>query len=129
MTIQDPFKVADRYIELKKRCVPQSWGDTMIRLNEMFLGPIIVFTLAFIGSGDILSIFSVVSSAHKAWTDWIEYETLRFEVQNMYLLTMAVGGPFIRTNDPTYQSYVYADAVVRAQTGMLKLSSHHQVPG
>lgn len=128
MTTQDPFKLADRYIVLKKQCAPQSWGDTMIRFNEMVLGPIITFTLAFIGKGDILTLFSIVSSAHKAWSDWIEYQTLRFQIQNMYLLTMQVGGPFIRTNDPTYQAYVYADAVVRAQTGMLKLSSHHRVP-
>jgi hypothetical protein len=31
-----------------------------------------------------------------------------------------LGGPFIRSNDPEYEPYVYADAIVRAQTGMIK---------
>ena len=66
-----------------------------------------------------MKVISAATTAHKAWSEWIEYQDLRFEVQRMYLLTMAVGGPFIRTNDPEYQPYVYADAVVRARTGML----------
>lgn len=125
MTTIDPFKLVDRYIELKKKCIPQSWGDTVLRINEMIFGPLIAFTLAFMGNRDILMLFSAVSAAHKAWTDWLEYDALRFQVQNMYLATMAIGGPFITTNDPTYQAYVFADAIVRAKTGMLKQNKPH----
>lgn len=119
----DPFKTADRYIELKKHCEPPSWGDIMIRVNEMIIAPLVAFFLAFIGKGDLMTIISAATTAHKAWTEWIEYQDLRFEVQRMYLLTAAVGGPFIRTNDPDYQAYVYADAVVRARSGMLRKRS------
>lgn len=95
----------------------------MIRLNEMILAPILAFFFAFQGKGGaFMKVISAATTAHKAWMEWIEYQDLRFEVQRMYLLTMAVGGPFIRTNDPEYQPYVYADAVVRARTGMLTKS-------
>lgn len=91
----------------------------MIRINEMILGPIISFFLAFLGKGDIFMVISAATTAHRSWSEWIEFETLRFEVQNMYLTTMACGGPFIGTNDPDYQAFVYADAVVRVQEGIL----------
>lgn len=85
----------------------------MIRLNEMVLGPLLVLFLAFLGKGDLFGVVSAAMTAHRSWTEWLEYEDLRFQVQDMYLQTMAMGGPFIRTNDPTYQAYVYADAVMR----------------
>ena len=115
----DPFKLADRYIVLKKQCLPLSWGDAMIRLNEMLVAPLVACFFAFVGKGDIMMVVSAATTAHKAWTDWIEFQDLRFQVQRMYLVSTMVGGPFIRTNDPDYEPYVYADAVVRAQTGML----------
>ncbi len=85
----------------------------MIRLNEMVLGPMIVLFMAFLGKGDLFGVVSAAMTAHRSWSEWLEYDGLRFDVQNMYLKTMAMGGPFIRTNDPTYQAYVYADAVMR----------------
>jgi hypothetical protein len=88
----------------------------------MLLAPVLAFFFAFMGSGGFMKVISAATTAHKAWSEWIEYQELRFSVQRMYLLTMAVGGPFISTNDPEYQPYVYADAVVRAQTGMLTKS-------
>lgn len=106
--------------------MPESWGDTMVRLNEMIVAPIISFFLAFIGKGDVLMVISAATTAHRAWTEWLEFEDLRFQVQNMYLTTMALGGPFIRTNDPTYQAYVYADAVVRMREGLLTKSYTHR---
>ena len=95
----------------------------MLRLNEMILAPIIACFLAFLGKGDILMIVSAATTAHKAWSNWIEFQDLRFQVQSMALMTALGGGPFIRTNDPTYQAYVYADAVVRLTHG-----KHHLHP-
>ena len=111
--MKTPFQIADRYIVLHKQCMSPSWGDAMIRLNEMVLGPMIVLFMAFLGKGDLFGVVSAAMTAHRSWSEWLEYDGLRFDVQNMYLKTMAMGGPFIRTNDPTYQAYVYADAVMR----------------
>jgi hypothetical protein len=91
----------------------------MIRMNEMLVAPLIAIFFSFIGKGDLMMVVSAATTAHKAWNDWLEYQDLRFKVQRMYLVSAMVGGPFIRTNDPEYEPYVYADAVVRAQTGML----------
>jgi len=91
----------------------------MIRMNEMLVAPLIAIFFSFIGKGDLMMILSAATTAHKAWNDWFEFQDLRFQVQRMYLVSAMVGGPFIRTNDPEYEPYVYADAVVRAQTGML----------
>ena len=124
----DPFKTADKYIELKKQCMPPSWGDAMIRMNEMLVAPLIAIFLAFLGKGDIMMIVSAAMTAHRVWTEWLEFQDLRFKVQRMYLVSSMLGGPFIRTNDPEYEAYVYADAIVRAQTGMLKMSATRQRP-
>ena len=91
----------------------------MIRWNEMLIAPLIACFLAFLGKGDLMMIFSAATAAHRVWSEWIEFQELRFKVQRMYLVTNMLGGPFIRTNDPEYEPYVYADAVMRAQTGML----------
>lgn len=98
----------------------------MIRLNEMLVAPLIAIFLSFLGKGDFMMIISAAMTAHRVWTEWLEYQDLRFKVQRMYLVSSMLGGPFIRTNDPEYEPYVYADAVARAQAGMLTLSGHRQ---
>jgi hypothetical protein len=85
----------------------------------MIIGPIMTIFLSFLGLGDFMMVVSGAMAAHRAWTEWLEYQELRFQVQRMYLVSSMLGGPFIRTNDPAYEPYVYADAIVRARTGML----------
>jgi hypothetical protein len=109
----DPFKVAERYLQLKKVCAPLSTGDTMMRINEMILSPLISLTFLWLKSFDFISFATTAFATYRVWRDWIEYCELRFTMQHMYLTTMATGGPHIVTNDPTYLPYVYADAVVR----------------
>lgn len=109
----NPFQVAERYINLKQRCVPESWGDTILYFNEMVLGPVITLFLLFMGSRDVLMVFSAITRAYSAWSDWEEYHALRSVVQEMLLTMMLNGGPKITTNDIKYLPYVFADAVVR----------------
>ena len=100
--------------------MPPDWVSAVIRVNEMLVAPMIAFFFAFLGEGGFMKVISAATTAHRAWTEWIEFQDLRFRVQRLYLVSTMVGGPFIRTNDPEYEPYVYADAVVRAQTGMLR---------
>lgn len=116
-----PFKVAERYINLRTRCLPESWGDTILFFNEMVMGPLVTLFLLFMGSRDVLMVFSAVTRAYSAWRDWEEYHALRSNVQEMFLITMTHGGPQITTNDVKYLPYVFADAVVR-------LGTHHRLP-
>ena len=86
----------------------------MIRINEMILAPLITIFFMFLDGGDLISLLTCAMSTDKVWSEWIEFQTLRFEMQQMYLTTMKTGGPFIVTNDSDYLPYVYADAVMRA---------------
>lgn len=94
--------------------------STLVRLNEMLVAPTIALFLVLSGEGDMLRLIPMATTAYTVWSEWIEFQELRFHVQRLYLVSSLVGGPFIRTNDPEYEPYVYADAVVRAQTGMLR---------
>lgn len=108
-----PFEVAERYIQLRKRYNPESWGDCVLLFNEMILGPLITLFLMFIGASDMLMVISTSTHAYTAWREWEEYHTLRSVVQEMFLTMSIHGGPQITTNDLDYLPYVFADAVVR----------------
>ena len=87
----------------------------MRRIVDMILIPMITLFTVLLGEIDWLAIFSSTMSVYKAWDEWVRYNELRNEMQNMYLRAMQVGGPFIVTNDTAYMPYVWADAVVRSQ--------------
>lgn len=108
-----PFEIAERYIQLRRKCAPTSWVETIMRINEMILTPLITIFLFILGKTDKLSVLATGLSVFRAWREWIEFSRLRFEVQHMFLQTMATGGPRIVTNDPEYMPYVFADAVIR----------------
>lgn len=113
-----PFEVAETYIQLRTKCVPKSWADTVLQLNELLFAPLLVLFLFFTGGLDLMMAFSSAMRIYESWTDWIAYNNLRFVVQTMFLKTMAAGGPFIRTNDPEYMPYVFADAVMRIEQNL-----------
>jgi hypothetical protein len=85
----------------------------MIRINEMILTPLICIFFVILRQADIMLIISSCIATFRSWSEWIEYQELRILMQRMYLVCMATGGPFIRTNDNEYLPYVFADAVVR----------------
>lgn len=111
--MDQPFKTAERYIQLRKICVPDSWQGTMRRINDMILMPVILLFYLIVGRFDPMFLIPNLVSIYQAWREWMEYSDLRFVVQRMYLHTAKVHGPFITTNNPTYLPYVFADAVVR----------------
>lgn len=118
--MSNPFKDAERFLQLKKICAPMTWGANIGRINEMILTPLITLFFVFLGDSSIWSVVPAAFSTFRAWRDWIEYQDLRFVIQRMFLHTMRVGGPFIVTNDPTYMPYVFADAVYRVPVGIAK---------
>ena len=85
----------------------------MIRINEMILTPLITIFFVLSDKFELMSVLPAAMSTYRVWSEWIEFCSLRFEMQQMYLTTMKTGGPQIVTNDPDYLPYVYADAVVR----------------
>lgn len=111
-----PFKKAERYIKLRKECAPTTWTKTLNLISEMILMPLITLFFVFQMTASPMSIITTTMTAHKAWSRWIEYTDLRFEMQRMFLHCTMVGGPFITTNDPEYMPYVFADAVFRTSS-------------
>jgi hypothetical protein len=111
--MKTPFEDAERFIQLRKICSPKAWGETMIRINEMIIAPLIGIFMFFIRKSDLITLLPTLFTTYRVWMEWIEYQGLRFRMQEMLLITMKTGGPFIVTNDSTYMPYVYADAVVR----------------
>ena len=112
-----PFQVAERYIHLRKKCAPSTWTDTFHLMSDMILMPILTLFLLFSRLADPLTVGMNALKSFQVWKDYIEYTSLRFEVQRMLVYCQSVGGPFIVTNDTAYMPYVYADAV---QRGMAK---------
>ena len=84
----------------------------MIQMNELVITPFITIALVLLEKLDFLSVLSTAFRTVQAWMEWLEYNDLRFQMQQMYLLTMQTGGPQIVTNDPKYLPYVYAHSVV-----------------
>jgi hypothetical protein len=109
----NPFQTAERYMQVRKRCMPASWGDIVILFNEMVVGPIVTLFLLFLGSRDVLMVFSAITRANSAWSEWEEYHSLQSVMHHMFFIMTLNGGPVIRTNDPYYFPYVLADAMVR----------------
>jgi hypothetical protein len=110
---KNPFKTAEDYIQLRKVCDPPSMEAKTRRIVDMIIIPMIGLFTILMGEIDWIAILSTTMTVVKAWNEWIQYHELRMEMQNMYLYAMAVGGPFIVTNNTTYMPYVWADAVVR----------------
>lgn len=116
-TVAEPFQIAERYIELRKKWGAQSWVETLLRFNETVVTPILTLFMVFIRKSDLFGFLSAGSMVVKAWIEYLEYCDLRFKLQDMVLKTMMGGGPFIVTNDPDYMPYVWADGAMRVQPG------------
>ena len=112
------FQIAERFIQLRKICSPDSWADWVTLITEMIIMPAITLYFVFLHEYDIVSLVSTASKTYSVWRNWTEYTNLKFQVQQFYLHTMRVGGPFIVTNDPIYMPYVFADAVYRVPVGI-----------
>jgi hypothetical protein len=112
---KNPFKTAEDYIQLRKVCDPRTMEGKTRRIVDMIVIPMISLFTILMGEIDWIAILSSTMTIVKAWYEWIQYHELRIEMQNMYLYAMAVGGPFIVTNNTDYMPYVWADAVVRSQ--------------
>lgn len=114
-TVAQPFQTAERFIELRKKWGAQSWIETLMRVNELVVTPVISLFLLFAQKSDLFGFISAATMIYKAWVEWIEYCDLRFQIQDMFFKTMMSGGPFIVTNDPDYMPYVWADGAIRSQ--------------
>jgi len=108
------FEKAEEYISLHAKFNPESFISKISLWIEMIVGPLVTIITAIIEQKPP-SIFSVMSfyNCLNTWLDWFGYKQLQYEVGEWIKIVRSIGGPFIRTNDPTYQPYVYADNMQR----------------
>jgi hypothetical protein len=114
-----PFETAERYIQLKAKCAPDTWSDVISRMNDMIIMPVILLFFIFMNLADPMMMAMNGLRTYQAWSEYAEYTQLRFDVQRMMIYCQSVGGPFIVTNNPKYMPYVFADAVYRTSRGLL----------
>lgn len=111
---RSPFQLAERYIQIRKKFVPETWSDTILLINDLILNPLITIFFLLTKKSTLIAAIPTLFSTLQLWRTWFEYTDLRATVQRMFLITVASGGPFIVTNDTTYMPYVWADGVMRA---------------
>ena len=107
-------------MQLRKKCAPRSIAERLTLISDMIIIPMITLFLFILNMENLMGVATTAFKTFFVWRDWIEYNDLRLEVQRMFFHTMAVGGPFISTNDPAYMPYVFAEAVYRVPVGIAK---------
>jgi len=108
------FEKAEEYISLHAKFNPESFISKVSLWIEMVAGPLMTIVMAIIEQKPP-SMFSMLSfyNCLNTWLDWFDYKQLQYEVGEWIKIVRSIGGPFIRTNDPLYQPYVYADNMQR----------------
>ena len=101
------FEIAEQYTELHKKFSPSGYYSVISLWVEMIISPIVMFAMMIVNQ-EPPGIFNMLS-IHKTitlWQDWFEYQTLKNHVHRWMNIVRSIGGPFISTNDPSYQAYV-----------------------
>lgn len=114
------FAMAEEYVGLRQKFDVDDLMSKISLLIDMVLYPIyMIVELLFFDRQ--FSVFTILSFQNivKSWSEWLRYRELKSEIQEWKTMIHSVGGPFISTNDQTYQSYVYADGMVRLRTAIL----------
>lgn len=108
----NPFKAAERFIQLREKCIVTSWSMYLQRISDMILMPLIALFIGF-ATGDYFMLISSAMTAARLWKESIEFTELQFTMQRMRLRVAQLGGPCITTNHPKYMPYVWAHTLVR----------------
>ena len=65
-----------------------------------------------------LTIYRLVND----WKQYLHYLDLKRQIHEWKEIVHSVGGPYISTNDETYQAYVYADGIQRLHNRLFWLT-------
>ena len=119
----DYFKKAETFVQLQTIFLQESYVGKISLWVDMVVSPIISIIMFFI-NGETPSMFTLLSfqKCGKLWYQWFEFKILAEDIRIWREIIQEAKGPFIATNDPTYQVYVYADAMERLRTSLIGLS-------
>ena len=103
------FEDADNYVRLHKIYNPGDIWSTISIWIEMVVNPLLTI-ITSIYNQEFPGMFSVIGfyKCFSLWVEWFLYKDLSHEVSEWTKHIREMGGPFISTNDPRYQAFVYA---------------------
>lgn len=115
----DYFKLVEEFTNLQKVFNADSLYDKLMLWFEMLISPLITIVQSIMNGS--MSIFSILGfqKTFLLWKDWFRWRELQENLRIWISIVKSVGGPYISTNDADYHMFVYADAMVRIQEGLL----------
>ena len=112
------FAIADEYIKLKQLFK----ADTFYEKLSLFMKLIGNLIISFLWKSSPMSMGLTVYRMFNDWKEYVHYLDLKKQVHEWKEIVHSVGGPFISTNDETYQAYVYADGIQRLHNRLFWLT-------
>jgi len=108
------FDIAEEFIKLRQLFKLETLFEKLSFLIEMIVYPLYsLFSIVLYNQRmGIMTIMSIHKTVTK-WHQYFRYVQVNRDINVWKAIVMSVGGPFISTNDDTYQSYVYADGMQR----------------
>jgi hypothetical protein len=103
------FEDADNYVRLHKIYNPDDLLSQISIWIEMILSPLFTILSALYNQElpGVLSLIGIYKTVW-LWIEWVLYKELSHEVSLWVSHVRELGGPFISTNNPSYQAFVYA---------------------
>jgi len=116
---KDYFKLVEEFTNLQKVYDHDNLYNKVMLWFEMFISPLITIVQSIMNGS--MSFFSILGlkKTFDLWKDWFRWNELRNMIREWVSIVKSVGGPYISTNDADYHMFVYADAMVRIQEGLL----------
>ena len=115
----DYFKLVEEFTNLQKVFNSDQIQDKIMLWIEMLISPLITIVQSIMNGS--MSMFSILGfqKTFLLWKDWFRWRELQDKIRIWMSIVKSVGGPYISTNDADYHMFVYADAMVRIQEGLL----------
>lgn len=112
------FAAAEDYINLSQLFKT----DTFYEKLSLFMKLIGNLLLSILWKSQAMSLAFTLYKMVDDWRQYIRYLRLKKKIHEWKDIVHSVGGPFISTNDETYQSYVYADGMQRLHNNLFGLA-------
>jgi hypothetical protein len=115
------FRIADEFIKLNQLFKSETTFEKLNFWGDMVIHPLlnIVSILFFKQEMGIFTILMIYKTLSK-WQNYFRYLDLKRDFSEWKQVVRSVGGPFISTNDDTYQAYVYADGMQRLHDSLFR---------
>ena len=115
---QNYFAIAEEYTQLKQLFKTETFYEKL----SLFMKLAGNLLMSFLWKSSSISLALTCYRLAEDWKQYIRYLELKTRLHEWKEIVHSAGGPFISTNDETYQSYVYADGMQRLHTALFGLT-------